>query len=223
MLMRSDGLWERILIMDKSEAKTILEKSKASCAIRGTIVSYEGADNADAIWDRAAEMLAETMNSYPPFSDKEYTHVKGIFNASVLYLALKEADPEGALKIIEEGMAVYAEKTAVTFRRMVKIPFGRTIFLKGFAKGAKSMFGEQAGFGQVFHNADCNELRFDVIKCPYVRYTTELGCPEIAHIFCDNDIYIYGSLKGITFERTQTLGTGGEKCDFHLYKSAHEG
>ncbi len=223
MLMRSDGLWERILIMDKNEAKAILEKSKASCAIRETIISHEGSGTGNSVWDRAAEMLAETMNRYPPFSDKEYSHVKGIFNASALYLALKEADPEGALKIIEEGMAVYAEKTAVTFRRMVKIPFGRTIFLKGFGKGAKSMFGEQAGFGQVFHNADCNELRFDVIKCPYVRYTTELGCPEIAHIFCDNDIYIYGSLKGITFERTQTLGTGGEKCDFHLYKSAHEG
>ena len=222
MLMRSGALWERSLIMDKNEAKAILDKSKASCAIKETIITYEGADNANAVWERAAEMLADTMNHYPPFPDKEYRHVKGIFNASVLYLSLKEYNPAGALTIIEEGMASHAKKTARTYQRMVKIPFGRTIFLKGFAMGTKGMFGETAGFKQDFHNADCNEIRFDVLKCPYVRYTTELGCPEIAHIFCDNDMYAYGSLKGITFERTQTLGTGGEKCDFHLYKSAHE-
>jgi len=210
------------MLMDKNEAKAILEGSKASCAIRETIASYEGADNANEVWERAAEMLADTMNHYPPFPDKEFRHVKGIFNASVLYMSLKESDPEGALKIIEEGMASYAQKTARTYQRMVKIPFGRTIFLKGFAMGTKGMFGEEAGFRQKFHNEDSNEIRFDVLECPYVRYTKELGCPEIAHIFCDNDIYAYGSLKGITFERTQTLGTGGEKCDFHLYKSAHE-
>ena len=69
------------------------------------------------------------------------------------------------------------------------------------------------------HSILSKDLRFDILSCPYAKYTAELGCPEIAHIFCDNDIYAYGSLKGITFERTQTIGTGGSKCDFHLYKT----
>ena len=205
--------------MDKSEAIKILEDSKPSCAIRNTIISHLGDTKGNTVWDRAAELLSDITNRYPPFSKDEYVHTKGIFNASALYLALKEVTPDNALEIIENGMAAYAKETAKTFQRSVKIPFGRTIFLKGFAKGAKTMFGETGGFKQKFHNADSNSLRFDVLDCPYVRYTTELGCPEIAHIFCDNDIYCYAYLKGITFERTQTLGTGGEKCDFYLYKT----
>ena len=39
------------------------------------------------------------------------------------------------------------------------------------------------------------------------------------NIFCNNDIYAYGSLDGIQFLRVQTLGTGGEKCDFLLKRS----
>ena len=205
--------------MDKSEAMKILEGSKPSCVIKKTIEDDLGYDKGNAVWNRAGEILSEIQNRYPPFSKEEYMHIKGIFNASAIYLSLKEKVPDKALEIIESGMASYAKLAAVTYQRMVKLPFGRTFFLKGFAKGAKSMFGEKAGFRQKFHYADGNKLRFDVLECPYVRYTTELCCPEIAHIFCDNDIYAYAYLKGIVFERTQTLGSGGEKCDFYLHKS----
>jgi len=208
--------------MDKSEALTLLEGSKPSCAIRSTIKTHLGESEGNDVWNRAAEILSGITNRYPPFPKEEYVHTKGIFNASALHLSLKEITPDKALAIIEEGMASYAKETAKTYQRMVKFPFGRTIFLKGFAKGAKTMFGESAGFRQEFHHADGNSLRFDVLGCPYVKYTTELGCPEIAHIFCNNDIYAYAYLKGITFERTQTLGTGGAKCDFYLYKSKQE-
>jgi len=205
--------------MDKNEAIRILEQSKPSGAIRGTIVSSIGEAKGNEVWNRAAEVLSEITNRYPPFPDKEYRHIKGIFNASALYLALKERTPSDALTIIENGMAAYAKKTARSYQKMVKLPFGRTVFLKVFAMGTKNAFGEEAGFKQNFHHADARDLRFDVLACPYAKYTSELGCPEIAHIFCDNDIYAYGSLKGITFERTETIGTGGSKCDFHLYKS----
>jgi hypothetical protein len=34
----------------------------------------------------------------------------------------------------------------------------------------------------------------------------------------DNDIYAYGYLNGIRFTRTETIGTGGSKCDFGLVR-----
>lgn len=58
----------------------------------------------------------------------------------------------------------------------------------------------------------------DVISCPYFRYFTELGCPEITKIFCENDDRIYGSLPGLQFLRTGTLGKGAERCDFWMKK-----
>ncbi len=33
-----------------------------------------------------------------------------------------------------------------------------------------------------------------------------------------SDEYVYGNLDAFAFERTQTLATGGEKCDFCLRK-----
>lgn len=93
-------------------------------------------------------------------------------------------DKSEALSILEQSkpscsirhsMASHAKERGRSYQKMVKLPLGRTIFLKVFAMGTKSAFG--------------------------------------------NDIYAYGSLKGITFERSQTLGTGGSKCDFHLYKT----
>ena len=34
----------------------------------------------------------------------------------------------------------------------------------------------------------------------------------------DNDIYAYGYLNGIRFTRTETIGTGGSKCNFWLVR-----
>lgn len=204
--------------MEAKQAAEILNKSKASCVIREHILSQTDDKTLRRIWKRSAENLAEMYNKYPDIPKGEQMHTKAIFNAAAIYLALKAVVPERAMELIEAGMAAYAKKSAKTYQRMVHFPFGKTIFMKGFAKGVKTMFGESAGFKQSIHTADTKQLRFDVLKCPYVKYLTKLGCSEIAHIFCNNDIYCYGSLDGITFERTQTLGTGGEKCDFYLHR-----
>lgn len=44
------------------------------------------------------------------------------------------------------------------------------------------------------------------------------GCPEACRFFCECDNYAFGDLKKVGFRRTQTLGTGGDCCDFHFYK-----
>ena len=48
------------------------------------------------------------------------------------------------------------------------------------------------------------------------RYFTELGTPELTKIFCINDECTYGDIPGLEFIRHTTLGTGGDKCDFHI-------
>lgn len=37
-------------------------------------------------------------------------------------------------------------------------------------------------------------------------------------VFCDSDFATYGNLPGIKFERTQTLGSGGQCCDFKFIR-----
>lgn len=89
--------------MDKNEDLRILEDSKPSCAIRMMIDSCLGEDKGNDVWNRAAVILSEITNRYPPFTKEEYVHTKGIFNASALYLSLKEVTPDKALEIIEDG------------------------------------------------------------------------------------------------------------------------
>ncbi|MBQ6238916.1 MAG: L-2-amino-thiazoline-4-carboxylic acid hydrolase [Firmicutes bacterium] len=59
-------------------------------------------------------------------------------------------------------------------------------------------------------------IRVDITACPYHKYFAEAGCPELCKGACISDDACYGQLKHIEFKRTQTLGRGGECCDFQL-------
>lgn len=61
---------------------------------------------------------------------------------------------------------------------------------------------------------------FDVTikKCLWHTACVENGCAELCRLFCDVDDVTYGGLKKIGFARTQTLGYGGNCCDFHFFK-----
>ena len=57
-------------------------------------------------------------------------------------------------------------------------------------------------------------FQMDMTMCPYVKYAKILKVEKLTSIFCESDFTTYGNLSGIVFERTQTLGTGGNLCDF---------
>ena len=61
---------------------------------------------------------------------------------------------------------------------------------------------------------------FDVTikKCLWHTACVVNGCAELCRLFCDVDDVTYGGLKKIGFTRTQTLGYGGNCCDFHFFK-----
>ena len=75
-----------------------------------------------------------------------------------------------------------------------------------------------AGFGPMKAQAyeKKGEYKMDILECPYNRYFTELGCPELTKVFCDNDERMYGNLAGIKFERQGTIGKGADHCDFYV-------
>lgn len=197
----------------------MLDKSKKMNIIKNAAADILGGDETEIIWDNARERLKDILSRYKNIPPKEQLHTDLIFPHIAVYKSLLEKHGDIAMKIMEKGEAAAARKSAKTFQNMVKLPFGRELFLKGFAAGCRSGFGTQAGFGNVVHQANSRLYKMDVTACPYVKYCNAEGCGELTHIFCDNDVYAYGYLDGIKFERTQTLGTGGEKCDFLLYSS----
>lgn len=63
-----------------------------------------------------------------------------------------------------------------------------------------------------------NQFGIDIQKCLWHDACVENGCPELCKFFCLCDDITYGGLHKIKFSRTQTLGMGGQKCDFHFCK-----
>lgn len=202
----------------KYDAVKELNQRKGCLEIRKIIENNLGSETAEQIWRKAIAKLNRIHQKYPDIPKGQKLHVSTIFPTVSLYLTLKETASEQAMQWMEEGAKINVLRQSGIFKTMVKLPFGKSFFLKGLASVGQKMFGESAGFENHPIQSTKDVCQFDILKCPYVKYCTELGCPELAHIFCDNDIYAYGNLDGIQFLRTQTIGTGGEKCDFLLKK-----
>ena len=102
----------------------------------------------------------------------------------------------------------------------MKLPGMKSLFVKIWNPLTRKVFGQNSGFQNTFYPKRKGDYRMDVTACPYSRYLTELGCPELTRIFCKNDERIYGKLPGIRFERTGTIGKGAARCDFCIRKES---
>ncbi|WP_408629725.1 L-2-amino-thiazoline-4-carboxylic acid hydrolase [Alkaliphilus flagellatus] len=61
------------------------------------------------------------------------------------------------------------------------------------------------------------EIHFDFTSCMYVETTKRYNCLELCPLFCANDdITLAGYSPNIIFERSETIGRGQSKCDFHF-------
>ena len=80
----------------------------------------------------------------------------------------------------------------------------KSLFVKAWDPMTRKMFGSKSGFQNVFYPKKKGEFRMDIVACPYVKYFTALGCPELTKIFCANDDRCYGNLPGLEFRRCRT-------------------
>lgn len=175
--------------------------------------------NSDVLWRRATDRLAEIMTKYGSLPKGVQTHTSRIFPAAAIYLTVKtENGAEKAYSVVENGAIMNCAAIRGKLEKLLKLPGMRGLFVRVFDPITKKIFGPDNGFKNVFYLKKKGEYRMDVISCPYCRYFTGLGCPELTKIFCENDERIYGNLPGVKFERTGTLGKGAERCDFYLKK-----
>ena len=171
------------------------------------------------LWERATGRLDEIRTRYGTLPKGVRTHTDKIFPAAAVYLTVKEELGEKtAYSVLENASIRLCAEGAPKLAKLMKLPGMRGLFVKLWDPMTRKMFGPENGFRNVFYPKKKGEYRMDVISCPYFRYFTELGCPEITKIFCENDDRIYGCLPGLKFLRTGTLGKGAEKCDFRMKK-----
>ena len=177
-------------------------------------------EQSDALWQKAADRLAALLEQYASLPEGVRFHTENkIFPAAAIYLTLKESIGQSdAYRVMEDATFKTADAAAKKLSALLRLPGMRSLFVKAWDPLTRKMFGEKSGFQNVFYPKKKGEYRMDVVSCPYSRYFTQLGCPELTKISCGADDHVYGDLPGLKFERTSTIGRGGDRCDFCIRK-----
>ena len=179
-----------------------------------------GDGQTDILLDDAVGLCNEFCDKYKELPKKEKVHTeKMIFPRAAIYLQMIKYIPqEEALRLIENAVTAGVEPDRKRLHSATKIPFIRPLFFKIFHKMIGTMFDGEAGFKVNEIAYDSSHYKVDVLQCPYMKYCELLGCKELTATFCLSDDRVYGDMCGIAFERHETLGRGGDKCDFYFYK-----
>lgn len=178
-------------------------------------------EEGDRIWKTVHDRLEGYLEEYADIPEGERMHTDSrIFPMAAIYLSIKDAaGEEFAFDFMERFCIHRCKGLAKILAGLMYVPGMKDLFVRIWDPMTRKMFGPASGFTNRFYDNPKGEYRMDVTSCPYNRYLTLLGCPEITKLFCENDDRMYGNLPGIDFIRTKTIGKGGDCCDFYMRKS----
>lgn len=203
--------------MDAGVKKKTVKILKSKKVFKEEIDKRMPAADSEKVWKEAHKRLYKMYMEHRDLPKGVSMHTDSfIFPAAAIYLAMKEIDSDVAYDVMKEVMAERSGNMGKTLAKCCKIPGFKTFFLRMWDTMSHKMFGETAGFKNVFYPREKGCFRMDITQCPYNKYLTEQGCPELNILFCENDVHSYGNLPGLKFSRTKTIGAGNELCNFKM-------
>ena len=155
-------------------------------------------------------------NASDPKAVKAHTE-KMIYPTIALYRAMLELGLPNALQFLDQAHSRRVEPSARSIRNLLKLP--------GLYKKLPAMykwmtvhnFGVDAGFHADFLDSGPNRCQFNMTKCVYCDTCRKYGCPELIPCFCHTDDVTTGNMhEKILWNRTRTMGEGGDCCDFDV-------
>lgn len=188
--------------------------------IKKQLVKIYGKEKTDVIVDLAQKHYQECLELCKDASKGEWTHLEDtILPTTAVYKALLEVDNENALINTNDIIINLCETGGSILNNILKVPGMPSVFMKVLPKMAVKLFGRECGFDYINFEANKNRMQMVMTMCPYVKYAKRFQVEELMPVFCNSDFATYGSLEKITFRRTETLGTGGSKCDFSFVRN----
>lgn len=188
--------------------------------IKKQLVKIYGKEKTDVIVDLAQKHYQECLELCKDASKGEWTHLEDtILPTTAVYKALLEVDNENALINTNDIIINLCETGGSILNNILKVPGMLSVFMKVLPKMAVKLFGRECGFDYINFEANKNRMQMVMTMCPYVKYAKRFQVEELMPVFCNSDFATYGSLEKITFRRTETLGTGGSKCDFSFVRN----
>lgn len=174
-------------------------------------------DDAERISNAQASIYTDCVSSLSGTTSNQYkTLTKTILPRVALYKALltDEKLSGSAYELTHKYMIeVIGMQKYKSTRVLEIIPGFYRIYSRSFLKIMRTTDLQKSTQeeGKDYYN-------ITITNCLWHNACKQFGCPELCPAFCDVDDVTYGNLRKLGFTRTQTLGKGGECCDFHFYR-----
>ena len=112
-----------------------------------------------------------------------------IFPVAAAFRALLQEgmSREEAADLASDAFLELMEKDAALIQRLCKIPGVYRLIPKLFGTLMPKLFKADAGFAFQFYIKGWNRVKFDMLRCPYYEICQEIGCLEVAPVFCTTD------------------------------------
>ena len=176
-----------------------------------------GKDMADQVMKASDVKYLDLQNAYIHLPPAVKQHTDLIFMNVAMYLCICDHLPkEDAYQIMEDATVKYSQPIGNLLDKATRLPGTPKLFMRIFQKLLETSFNTEAGFVSKYHEKTASAISVDITACPYQKYFTLAGCPELCQIACLSDDACYGHMKRVEFKRSQTLGRGGTCCDFRL-------
>lgn len=192
-------------------------KIKQQKIIKNFLFSELDTEVAQKIFDEQNNILDKIiLNAFNKTKNKLKTLKNTILPRIALYKALNNYgfSMEDSNNHMKNYMLNYIAKSKLnSMVKMEKVPGFYSLYSKIFLKIMRKTDLQQS---KQKHNAKSFDVT--ITKCLWHQACVENECPELCRLFCDVDNITYGELNKIGFTRTQTLGYGGDCCDFHFFK-----
>ena len=192
-------------------------KIKQQKIIKNFLFSELDTEVAQKIFDEQNNILDKNfLNAFNKTKHQLKTLKNTILPRIALYKALNNYgfSMEDSNNHMKNYMLNYIAKSKHnSMVKMEKVPGFYSLYSKIFLKIMRKTDLQQS---KQKHNAKSFDVT--ITKCLWHQACVENECPELCRLFCDVDNITYGELNKIGFTRTQTLGYGGDCCDFHFFK-----
>lgn len=192
-------------------------KIKQQKIIKNFLFSKLDTEVAQKIFDEQNNILDKIiLNAFNKTKNQLKTLKNTILPRIALYKALNNYgfSIEDSNNHMKNYMLNYIAKSKHnSMVKMEKVPGFYSLYSKIFLKIMRKTDLQQSK-----QKHDAKSFDVTITKCLWHQACVENECPELCRLFCDVDNITYGELNKIGFTRTQTLGYGGDCCDFHFFK-----
>lgn len=192
-------------------------KIKQQKIIKNFLFSELDTEVAQKIFDEQNNILEKIiLNAFNKTKNQLKTLKNTILPRISLYKALNNYgfSMEDSNNHMKNYMLNYIAKSKHnSMVKMEKVPGFYSLYSKMFLKIMRKTDLQQSK-----QKHDAKSFDVTITKCLWHQACVENECPELCRLFCDVDNITYGELNKIGFTRTQTLGYGGDCCDFHFFK-----